>query len=331
MRIIVFSDNKNAQEWFSKIEKSKSFTLEIAPVNNLKKGISCIKREDLVYADFTGMTDAAIKKNIRILSSSERIFGIIMSRENHVDPAYFFHEGASDFAGKSIIKDCMTPQRIKNVFDYGSQFFIESQSETETTDQKALEEMQGYELSGSDWTSVKSGNDYIFTFMMIELDNKSDIKKRFLGKSVEIFSRELHDFLEKTFSPVGGRIWMWNDMTALFLFPFDGKKCPAIFTAFELLLNRKITSFEEFDYDILLSYKISFHIGSTTYHDRGQTGKIISDSINSIYHLSSNYAKSGSINLTENVLKYRPEEFTDKFPEYGEYEGRKIYRMLNVE
>jgi len=325
MEIRVYTDNKNASSWFGKIEKSKTTSLAILPLSGFKKEIPCLPRHCIVYLDFTGITDALIKKNLKMLNSSERIFGVIDSQKDSKDQSIYFHEGASDFVGKSFLKDCLTPQRMKKVYEYGSRFFAEEQEE-----EIPVEERYDVDLSGKDWSSVKTGKEYIFTFMMIELDNKKDIKKRFSGQSIDVISKEIHDFLNKTFSPAEGKLWMWNDLTALFLFPFDGKECPAIFTAFEMLLNRKISSFEEFDHDMLFSYKISMHIGCTTYHSRGQTGKIVSDSINSIHHLSSKFAKAGAINITEDVMPFRPGIFEDKFIELGEYEGRKIYRMLNV-
>lgn len=185
-------------------------------------------------------------------------------------------------------------------------------------------------VSGNDWKKITQGKEYTFSFMYIELDDQKEIKKRFPGNALEDFTRKFHNFVEQSVSDINGKIWMWADLGGLVLVPFDGETCPAVFKGFNMMLNRRIMSFENFDYDMLFSYRIAIHIGSTVYQSRGDTGRIVSDSVNSIHHLKQNFAGAGKMYLTEEAYKFIPRGFENYFVKAGTYEGREIYRMLEL-
>lgn len=120
---------------------------------------------------------------------------------------------------------------------------------------------------------------------------------------------------------------MWSEYGGLVLFPFDGKNCDAVLTAYRMCLNRTIISAEEFDFDTLLSYRIALHIGNTLYRPRGKTGSIIADSVNFIFHLGHQFAQPGEFCLTSTVFPYVPKGLESSFVDSGVFEGYRVYRM----
>lgn len=322
MIVSVFSDSTPVKSCFARIEKAKPFTVTYHPSSDLKKKAGAVPADSVIYADITGMAQAGVKKLLAFLASSDRIFGIIDPKGSSDDPAVFFHYGASDYIGKTLFREGIDAARINKVLDFGKAFLTEQEPEPEAVP------VYSCPLSGTDWKNVMSGKDYTFCFMYIELDNQKDIKKRFTGKKLEEFTAKLHSFVEKSVSDIHGKIWMWADLGGLVLFPFNGNDCPAIFRGFNLMLNRRIISFEDFEYDMLLSFRIAIHIGDTTYRGRGETGKIVSDSINSIHHLKQNFAEPGHMYLTEDAYRYTPAAYKQFFISAGTYEGREIYRLL---
>jgi hypothetical protein len=94
-----------------------------------------------------------------------------------------------------------------------------------------------------------------------------------------------------------------------------------------LMLNQRLISAEEFCYDFLVSFRVALHIGNTVYQLRGDTGTIVSDSINSIFHLGQKFAEPGSLYLTEDVRPLLPAGLEKSFVSEGIYEGREILRM----
>ncbi|HAK46481.1 MAG TPA: hypothetical protein DCO79_11260, partial [Spirochaeta sp.] len=52
--------------------------------------------------------------------------------------------------------------------------------------------------------------------------------------------------------------------------------------------------------------KVSMHLGTTTWKARGKTGTIISDSLNSIFHLGTKYTPLNEMDITEEVYNELP-------------------------
>lgn len=321
MEVIVFSDTPAVQSCFAKVEKAKSFSVQYRSQADIKKICATASPSSVLYADISGLTAPALKKNLGVLAASCTVFGILDPKGACDDPALMFHSGASDYIGKALFKDGIDHARIKKVWEFGRDPLLDIKAEPETAIKYNVP------LSGKDWKSVKAGSEYIFSFMHIEVDNQKAIRKRFPGTALEEFTKKFHDFVAKSVADINGRIWMWTDLGGLVLLPFDGENCPAIFKAFNMILNRRITSFEEFDYDMLISYHIAIHIGESVYHERGDTGKIVSDSVNSIHHLKQNYAEEGHMYLTEDAFRFIPRGFGEFFVKDGSYEGREIYRL----
>jgi len=324
MEISVFSDSQTASTCFAGLAKAKGFSVKYNPLADLKKKGQASPDDAVIYADFAGMEQAAVKKNLAVLSSLNRVFGIIDAKGSFDDPALFFHAGASDYIGKSQFKSGIDAARIKRVYEFGKKSLPVQAAEPAAVIKFA------HPVSGSDWKKISQGKEYTFCFMHIELDDQKEIKKRFPGAVLEDFTRKFHNFVEESVKDINGKVWMWADLGGLVLVPFDGESCPAIFKGFNMMLNRRIMSFENFDYDMLFSYRIAIHIGDTVYQTRGDTGKIVSDSVNSIHHLKQNFAEAGRMYLTEDAYRFIPKGFEAYFIKAGAYEGREIYRMLEL-
>ena len=107
--------------------------------------------------------------------------------------------------------------------------------------------------------------------------------------------------------------------------------CAANQIPFRMMLERNIISAEDIGFNTLLSYRIVLHICNTIYRKRGDTGDIVSDSINSIFHLGQKYAEPGNFYATQDVFSFIPKGLSDYFVPAGIYEGRKIMQMRTIE
>jgi hypothetical protein len=85
-----------------------------------------------------------------------------------------------------------------------------------------------------------------------------------------------------------------------------------------------------YDFDIIPSYRVALHIGATTYHTRGQTGRIVSDSVNTIFHLGRKFTRPGHFCMTETAVPYIPAGIRQYFVPAGRFEGHEITRMRQV-
>ena len=67
-------------------------------------------------------------------------------------------------------------------------------------------------------------------------------------------------------------------------------------------------------------------IGNLTYA-RENVGSVVSDSLNSIFHLGRDFAQRGHFYATDEVLRFGHPALKDYFLDAGHFEGRRILRM----
>jgi hypothetical protein len=321
MEIYIFSNSAVVKKAFSGFSGAKGPSVKFFPVEELKKTIKQITPGSMIYVDAAELQMKEFQTTVKFLAKLGNLrWGIIDPKGNVSDIADIFFCGASDYIGKNLIEEKINPSRLQKIFRFKDLAEVADESQKASIARK-------YALSGNDWTKIKTGSEYTFCLMHFEMDNQSELKSLLSGNQRNIFIKNFHDFLESEVNTVNGKIWMWMDFSGLILFPFDGKTCDAITTCFKLILNRRLISKEVANMDYLLSYHISLHLGNTIYKKRGDTGTIVSDSINSIFHLGNQYAKAGNFYLTEDIANYIPKCLEPYFIPEGEFEGRKIFRM----
>lgn len=320
MEIYIFSNSKTIEKVFTGVKKAKDITLAYKPASQLKKSAKSAPKNSLIYADISSFPRAEAAAVLKFLAKLEdHLVGIIDPKGSIADVAGLFHDGVADYLGTDCVKNGLTPKRVSRILEYKK---IEK-------DESAGLAKKNYLSSGSDWKNVKVGQEYTFCFLMIELDNKSELK----SLATEDFNKitgAFHKYLETTVAPLNGKIWMWMDYGGLILFPFDGKKIDAIEAAFRLMISRKLMSAEITHLDMSLSFRIAMHVGNTVYKTRGDTGTIVSDSINSVFHLGQKFAESGGFYLTNDIFLYTPAGIMNLFVPAGDYEGRSILRMKRI-
>ncbi len=320
MQVLIFSDNKITGKPFAKIDKNRDHTLHFFPLADLKKVIKNTEHGSLVYVDITDVPEADLKKTLKYLSKMENNYYGIIDRENTIkDVADLFHNNASDYIGKELCKEEISPKRLTSIENFRN---IQLPYPDDTKKGETP-----YILSGKDWSSVRVGREYTFCMMFIELDNQKELKKNMGATHIDQAVMSFRKYLEKALEPINGQIWMWMDFGGLILFPFDGDNCDAILASFRLILNRHIICMENTIFNTTISYRIAIHLGNTVYRKKGDTGTIISDSINSIFHLGHKYTFPGNFCITREVFEFAPAGLKRMFLDAGEFEGRQILRM----
>jgi hypothetical protein len=321
MKIIIFSNTKNIEKSFAGLVKNKSNLLQVSPAAELKKTIKKIPGGSLVYADISSFSTAEAPQALKLLAKlEESSYAVIDPKGSVTDIAELFHNGAADYINAPLLKKGIPMKRLDEIMKF---------KKIKAPDEKLKALKKDYILSGNDWKKIQVGKEYTFCFLLVELDNKSELK----GTGPEQFNRittAFRQYIEGMVAPVNGKIWMWMDFGGLVLFPFDGKKCDAIETAFRIMINRKLMSAVMVQLDINLTYRIALHVGNTIYKTKGETGTIISDSINSVFHLGQKYTEQGCFYMTEEAFIMTPAGLMNMFVPAGKYEGRNILRMRKI-
>lgn len=326
MEITVFSDRKNIKLCFDKITKSKSYTVTFNPTSVFSAEMKRNRANGLIYLDISSLKENERKKYLQTaLKSTGPKFGIIDAENSIIDIAALFHDGFVDYIGKNLFREGITAKHIASVYSYCGEDFA-----AEYLAKKLPAKNEKRILSGSDWSLVKTGREYTFCFMLIELDNFRDMKKTAGEARAKKITDEFQNFITNYVAPINGRLWIWMEYTGLILIPFDGRSCDAILSSFKLMLNRELINSVDLTIDYSYSYHIALHIGNTVYRERGETGTIISDSINSIFHLGQKFAENRCLYLTDELEEFIPDGLRDLFVPSGEFEGRSITRMKRM-
>lgn len=324
MKIAVFSDNKTIDQYFKKIKTNKQYTVEYYETKNLKKILKNYDQASLVYLDIEKFSKENLNKTINFLSKQIFYRYIIIDLKNKInDIAEVFHKNAADYINDKTYKDGLTLKRIKSILSF---------KEIKEEELPLVNKSNGHKdiiISGKDWKDVKNGKEYTFCFMYIQFDNYKELKTECGSAYANKMLTSFQDYLAKIIAPLHGKLWMWMESTGLIIFPFDGKNCPSILSCFKLILNRRLISVEQ-EFKLLLSYRIALHIGNTIYKSRGNTGTIVSESINSIFHLGQKFTKTGRFVLTEEVAQYIPKQIEKYFKPAGEFENRNIIQMKKL-
>lgn len=327
MEIVIFTDSKTTEKGFASFTKKKENSLTLFPVKKMKSELAKLPAGTAVYIDITTVQVKDHVKTLALLVSRKDILaGVVDQKGVLIDIASFFHKGGADYIGKDLFKKGFPVDRVKALTEFRGDAAAAAAgcAETVSNDKSIIP-------SGGDWTKISQGSEYTFCMMFIELDRKNEIKKSQFGAGaanpVEIF----RSYVENHIQGANGKIWMWMESGGLILFPFDGKSCgDALVAGFRMMLNRKIYSIEQSIFNTLLSFRIAVHIGNTVYKKRGDTGTIVSDSINSIFHLGQKFAEPGNLYLTEHAHRYSPEGLKSHMKTIGQFEGREIFRMKNT-
>jgi class 3 adenylate cyclase len=357
MDIIVFSDLKNIPNIFCGLEKSGTHTLRFLPLKALKKTVRGLEPPCLVYVDVSCVSDTELDALLKTLHKSPQTgFGIIDPRDSVKDKAALFFRGAADYLGRAQCKEGVSAARIKDVLEFletgkdlaspaagrrrknhaasvesgrrrqetaGRRGKVPAAASLPKTAAAAASKVQ----HARNWGMVQPGNEYMFYLMFVELDGQHELSQRIGEKAVGELLFAFQSLVKTYTAAEKGRLWIWNDFGGIVLFPFTTRPSAIISSCMRLMLSRRIISIERCAPKMLLSYRIVLHTGSTVYRERGKTGRIISDAVNSLSHMGYKFARPGNMYITDEIFSKTPQSMRDCFKTAGQFQCFELHRM----
>jgi hypothetical protein len=304
--------------------KAKNLDSEIHAPEQMTKIINKSSEPLLVYIDASSFKEK-LQKKITFLTGKEKVFCGILdpgSEVSNVADLYFL--GAVDYLDKNEIKANFSPKRFKKVFQYLEQFRIAYREEVEL--QKTVPKKHDYITVEKGWKEIVPGREYTFSIMFIELDGKNEMEKIFGKKNLEVAISIFRKYLERNISYFGGRIWIWFQFGGIALFPFDGKDCESVYCGFRIMLYKLVHDVEESLFPNFTSFRVALLLGNVTYQENN-TGEVISDSINTIFHMGRNHAEPGNFYVAKNILQFAPKPLLEYFVPADNFEGIPVCKM----
>jgi hypothetical protein len=322
--ILVFSDGRRAESYFRISRRSERFSVPaFLPRRDLKTALKASAPGSFIYLDLSGLTDTETAAQLRLLARSDHIhFGVLDPGGKVKDVAELFRQGAVDYAGKSVLQEGITLKRLNKVFLYlsgGGPAARLAGFEQRTARATELE-------SDLSWERIVKGREYLFYFLFVELDGKEEMVKNYGRDNLDIALGSFRNFISRGVAPFGGRIWIWSRFGGIVLFPFNRALPSPVECIYRLVLFKPFYDIEESLFPNFISFRIALHMGRTVY-DTKNTGHIVSESLNGVFHLGQQFAAAGNIYVSEDILPFIPSVFKSYFLDAGVFEGRKIFRM----
>jgi hypothetical protein len=353
MHVLLFTNGRQVQKAFSSFLRSRGARLDVHPVSGIAKVLKGSGNAAFVYVDISGCGEEAIDTVVRSLKKAGGSFGFIDPKDSVEDIALLFHRGASDYLGGKALLKGVSAVRVKRAQREkgGGAFAAEAKTPraerpaalktpTGGKESSALVHSDGrtrperksgakrvripQELS---WVAIEEGKEYSFCFMYVELDDIADLRKSIGDQQIDLTIQAFREYLDLLVAQGGGKTWMWNDFSGVALFPFDGSRCEAVLPCIRMVLARRVFSAEFAFLNTLISFRVALHIGNTVYRRKGDTGTIVSDAVNSVFHLGRRFARAGNFYITGAVYDSTPDCLKTCFRHSGEFDGNRVYRM----
>ncbi len=311
-RIIIVSDTPEKLVCFSTAKRSKSVEIDFSDSCDWSSLLE--RRGIMLYLDLSSFSKREARRVVNILEGQEGLsYGIIDPEGFIPDPADLFHGGASDYIGPALFGGKLTLNRVLQ----GMDFYPGGEDDD-------APEVYDDALS---WDDIEEGGEYPFFFLYAELDILPEWKAESASSMISGLLHTFESHLNRVFAPLGGRLWMKSDYGGLYLFPYSSGQSGIISACLQLILNKVLTSTEIFSYGTLLPYHFALDKGHTVYRKKGETGTLISDAVNFIFHLGQQYTTEGNFILSSRMAEHIPRGLEDCFTENGEFADQPLLRM----
>jgi len=293
---------------------------------------------DISYIDISGLSEEEEKK---ILTQAKKVcgdttWGIIDPKGSLKDPALLIIEGASDYLGHGFMKDAkkIDAKRIASVSSWRKAMMRVHGA------QEALAPVppaDGFLKSGvklpaasgfPGWKKIQSGKAIPFYLLYCSLQGKTALDARLQEKALAYVYRKFHTILINNFQDGDAQLWMDAGKDCLFLLPPKAQSVSTVIGAcISLILAAPQIVMESFGLSIPANFVFALHYGMINYKPPGKTGTVVSDAINSVFHLGTKKAEPGRLTITGALPDISvPGVLQDMFTPCGDFEGRKIWQ-----
>lgn len=324
MTIVVVTNSESVRASFAAACRSRSHAVEFVSHGELGDlRCAAAQPEALLYVDINEIDDQRLKRLlVRLRKHCPHRFGIIDSRDRVTDIAELFHATAVDYLGSSLLRAGFNTARLRRLAR-----FFPPVAAGPPTDHIPEYHHQHVIPSGTDWSEVTDGNVYTFLMVYAGLDQPGDLRRKSSTQTHARLRTCFRTMLERAFAEVGGRIWMAKGDEALLLVPFAGRRITAFIPALRLVLNRPIVITEEYSQSGELSWRLALHLGNTAYESGSNTGTIISESVNFLFHLGARFLEPGGLAVTEACHALLPERLRSLMGHRKHFESVPVYPL----
>ena len=286
-----------------------------------------IQASDQVYLDISGLSPAELKNALGALRKNRgaSFWGIIDPNGEAEDPALFFFDGARDYIGPALVKKGLTKKRFAAAEKTESHALQPAVCKAAAKKQSGLSAEKRTLPAGKfeGWKSQGDGTAAPFFFLFVSVSERSGLRAK-VGESVfSAVKSRLRDVLQKALNEADALLWIETEKNSLFLVPPRTPNArAAVEASLKILLNSRLIGIEKLGISFPLDFTIALHYGETVFRAPGKTGKLVSESVNYIFHLGAKKAEAGRLTISGEIPEEAlPEGLLDLFNPAGIFEG----------
>jgi hypothetical protein len=321
MKILFFSKKPALLKRLPAFTGKAAKVFEAHALDELTSLLPSLANACISYIDVRGMTERERGKILSLITDHpELCFGIFDPTGVVTDVGSVFHAGAVDYLGKGMAPSALTAKRRAAIEAYAERCDIGQG----TVGEAGTEAQPG---SVDAWADVVPGHVHRFAFLYIDVDDAEEMKKRYEPNNLTAAMQTFRGYIEGIAQEHGGRLWMWSRFGGLVLFPLRDNHTLAPVCGLRILLSSIFYDVEESPLPGRLSFHMALSIGETVYREN-DTGRIVSDALNSIFHLGQRYTKPGQFLCSAEACDLAPPVLRSYFVPAGTFEGRRVLRML---
>lgn len=312
MKITVFSKLPPSKCGSLKSALPPDTFLDVLPIQGLKRALSKIDPNGIIYIDVREIEEAGIRKHVATLAGNENFaWGILDPLGSIPDIATLFFMGAKDYIGPVLLRQSIPSSRLKAVLSFSG---IDPQ-------QAAIpDSVQAF----PGWNKISEGTEIPVRFCYASVGDPDGLRENIGEKRLRKLREDFSSFMGSWAAECKGLAWMRDPEGTLLLFPETDEGTNPILSAFRLILDRAIVGYEVFNLEVPLNFRFAFHTGKTIWRRPGATGTIVSGDVNFIFHLGSKFAADGRITLSQEMETAIPSTIKDLFLPMGDFEGHRL-------
>jgi class 3 adenylate cyclase len=170
------------------------------------------------------------------------------------------------------------------------------------------------------WGVLKEGKEYPISIASIDICENSKLVKTYKTAKIEEVYFHIREYIRKKCEFYDGRIWFWAGDGCILAFRDDEGLIPAVTCCLEILFSLPIMNYSPLKrIPDKISLRIGMDWGMIKYHE--DTGRIVSDVINSASRIEKNATCPDGISVSDNLFKQLPVTLQQLFQKTSSFDG----------
>lgn len=313
MKIILLSRSKALEKLFSGVDLTRRNPTELDP-DSLPWGAG-----ELIYLDLASIPKRQNDSWLKSLSETKGLCWAIIDRTRVLaDPACLFRRGAVDYLGVGACEGLVDQARLDQIQAYAER--LDNHSARVLRNPASTTCFPG-------WEGLTEGKIYELCAFYVGIWDADGLRTRLGEPRFLRLKSAVLGLVNSILQEHGGLLWISDDQSFLALFPPE-LASQLVVSAMRILVNMRLISFEQL--------RLEQEVGSLYFCLRrcelpwqkpGQTGTVVSDALNYMYHLGRKFTPPNTIDLVDDLAETLEPRLRACFSGVGSFENRPIRRF----